>query len=299
MKRRSLFALIFTGLALIGFVGYETHLVRQQEGQLRTLRQRAAQLAGEPSALQRERDTLAHDLSEAERQLAALPPLRSAGLEIPPERRSEMKAWLARMKRLRQLFVDRPDQRIPEMQFLSEQDWLRVAKNLRFDSDEDSRRAFAAIRDAAAANFKPQLTSALRKFAQNPPNDTTTILALQPFSDPPIDSILLERYELSKTTESTPRWRVQTKAPLDADYDSRSYVDAYVDHRGYGGGSLGAPWAWIPDFEEHITRAYKAYAAANKGTSAPSLAEALPYFKPPLTPPLVEKLLKAEREQKR
>ena len=299
MNPRHVFSLAAAFLALLGFAGYETSVALQQRGQLAALRQRAAQLAAESATVRRERDADANDLAEAERQLAALPPLRDDALNVSPQRRTEIKAWLARVRQLRRLFDERPDQRIPEMQFITDQDWLRVSKNIEFDTDEGRRKALAAARDAAAARFLPQLSSALRKFAKTPLTDPTSVFALTPFCEPPIDSSLLERYELGKTTETPPRWQVQTKAPLDPDYDSRHHVNVYVDGRGYGSGSLGAPWAWIPDFREQSSLAYKAYAEANKGTSAPSLAEALPYFNPPLSPALAEKLLKAERDRQK
>ena len=289
-------------LALLACVGYEFRVAQNQEEQLAVLRRRVAQLSVESSALRRECDIVARDLADAERQLAALPPPPTAGSEASPERRAEMSAWLARVKQLRHLFDEHPDQRIPEMQFLTDQDWLRVAKRIDLDADDGVRKALAAVRDAAATHFTPQLSSALRKFRESSPGDTPlSIAALAPFFDAPPDSAMLQRYELLKVTESydpAPRWRVQTKAPIDADYDSRSYVDAYVDGRGYGGGSLGAPWAWVPNLREQTETAYKAYAAANKGTSAAGLADVLPYFNPPLSPALAEKLLKAERAQK-
>ncbi len=299
MTRRSLLAFTLTASALVGVVGYETYLAQQQDEPLRVLRRQAPLLARETSALLRERDTLARDLAEAERQLAALPPLRPAAPEVSPERHSEMKAWLARVKRLHRLFDERPDQRIPEMQFLTEEDWLRVAKDIQFDSDETTRHALAALRTAAAEKFTPQLTAALRNFAKNPPENPPTILALERFADPPIDPGLLVRYELSKTTETPPRWKVQTKAPVDADYDTRHYVDVYVDGRSNGRGSMNAPTAWIPDFQQQAMRAYQAYAKANNGASPQGLTEVLPYFNPPLSFAHAEKLIKAEREQKR
>lgn len=299
MNRRRIFALGAAFLALLGLAGYETSVVLQQRDQLERLRKRAGQLAVESATLRRARDADAKDLAEAERQLADLPQPRAGDANVSLEHRTEIKAWLTRVKQLRQLFDERPDQRIPEMQFLTDQDWLRVAKNNELDSDEGRRKAFAAARDAAATRFLPQLSSALRKLARTPPSDTTTIFALTSFCDPPIQSSLLERYELGKTAETPPRWQVQTKAPLDPDYDSRHHVNVYVDGRGYGSGSLGAPSAWIPDFREQSMRAYRAYTDANKGTSAPGLAEALPYFNPPLPPALAEKLLKAERERQR
>ena len=299
MTRRSLLVLSLAASALVGVVGYETRLAQRQDEPLRTLRRQVAELTRETSALQRERDTLARDLAEAERQLAALPPLRPAAPGVSPERHAEMKAWLARVKHLHRLFDERPAQRIPEMQFLTEEDWLRVAKDIQFDSDEETRRALAALRTAATERFKPRLMSALRSFAKTPPENPTTILALQPFADPPIDPGLLARYELSRTTETPPRWKVQTKAPVDADYDTRDTVEVYVDGRVSSSSSMAAPTAWIPDFQQQTMRAYQAYAKANKGTSAQGLAEVLPYFNPPLDPALAEKLLKADRARPR
>lgn len=299
MNRRRWLTFAAGFLALLGFSGYEAVTVRQQAEQLTALRQRATQLAAESAARRHEHDVTAQELAEAERQLAALPPLPAGAGNIPPERRAEMKAWLARVKHLRRLFDEQPGQRIPEMQFLTDQDWLRVAKAADIDSDEGRRKALAAVRDAAVARFIPQLSAALRKFAKASPGEAATIFALAPFCDPLIDPSLLERYEISKTTERVPQWHVQTKAPLDADYDSRHVVNVYVDGRGYGSGTSPAPSAWIPDFREQTMRAYKAYTEANKGTSPPGLAEALPYFNPPLAPALAEKLLKAERERQK
>jgi len=297
MIRRSVFTLTLAASALVGVVAYETHLAHQQDEPLRALRRQAAHRARETSALQRERDTLARDLAEAERQLAALPPLRPAAPGVSPERQSEMKAWLARVKRLHVLFDERADQRIPEMQFLTEEDWLRVAKDIQFDSDEATRRALAALRAAAVEKFKPQLTSALRSFAKTPPENVTTILALQPFADPPIDPALLVRYELFQTTQTPPRWKVQTKAPIDADHDTRHVIDVYVDGRGYGGSAATGPTAWIPDFQQKATQARQAFTKAHNGTLPQSLTEVLPYFNPPLDPALADKLRQAERDR--
>lgn len=303
MKTMTFFALSAAIFTLLGYLGYEIHVGAQQTEQLTDLRRRAAQLATASSALQRNRDALAHDLAEAERQLAALPPARATTPADSPEGRATTGAWLARVKQMRRLFDEHPEQRIPEMQFLTDQDWLRVAKRIDLAGEDGTRKAFAAIRDTAAEHFTPQLSAALKKFRAAPPGDLApSVAALAPFFDPAPDPAMLGRYELVKVTESydpAPRWRVQTKAPIDEDYDSRHYVDVYVDGRGNGGGSLGAPWAWVPDLREQTESAYKAYAAANQGTSGSSLADVLPYFNPPLPRVLAEKLLKAERDQKR
>ena len=292
-------------LGSIGFLGYTTSVAHRQEQQLQTLHQRSSQLQNELISTRREHDAVAREVQEAERQLASIPtPATTAGaVEIAAERRAEMANWLKRVKRLKQLFDERPDQRVPEMKYLTDQDWLKVAKRVDLEAENGERKAFAAIRDAAAGHFTPQLSEALRKFATSSGDSAPPPMSVfARFLDPTADPEMLDRYEIIKTTEpyeKAQRWRVQTKAAIDADYDSRHYVDAYVDGRGHGGGSTGAPWAWIPDFRSQTERAHRAFTAANKGTSATGLADVLPYFNPPLSPALIEKLIKAEREQKR
>jgi hypothetical protein len=299
MKPVSFLAYAAVFLALLGLAGHEALTVRQQSRQLVTLRERAAQLAAEEAALRRQHEAEVADLAAAERQLAALPPARADAPGDTAERRKVISAWLARVKKLRRWFDEHADQRIPEMRFLTDEDWLRVTQHTDLESDEERRAALAAIRNAAERRFLPQLSAALGKLVSAAPPPATTVAALRPFFDPPIEATILDRYELALTTEGRPQWRVQTKAPLDPEHDLRSYATAQTDGLGYVSGSTPPPWAWTPGLREQTKRAYDAYYRANKGTSPPRVAEALPFFDPPLAPAVAEKLLKAERDRQR
>jgi hypothetical protein len=299
MKRTQLWILLTVALGLAGIVGYEARLSARQRDQLTALRQTAAQLASEATRLRQSRDATARELEAAERQLAALPAVARTSPDLTPARRAEMTAWLGRVKELRRLFEANPSQQIPEMRFLTDQDWLRAAKNARLDSDDERRRALAAVRSAAVGNFMPQLSAALRKFVKASPGDAPTMGALAAFLDSPADTSLVDRYAVDKTGGAAPQWRVQQKLAIDPDYDGRHYVSAYADGRGYGSGTTGAPAAWIDNFRAQSDAAYKAYLQLNKGLVPKGLADVLPYFDPPLEPALAEKLLKAERAQAR
>ncbi len=305
MTRPTVYGFVAAFIVLAGLARYEMQVASRQNQALVALRQRAAQLAAESASLRRERDATAQDLAAAEQQLAAVSKPRPDDPTFPPERRNEMKAWLSRVKNLHQLFDARPDQRIPEMQFLTDQDWLRVAKNARFDTEDDARRALAAMRDAAISHFTPQLSAALRKLIKSPGIDgLLNIYVLAPLLERPGDAPLLERYELVKGLPDGLRlggevtWTVQTKAPVDAGYDSRVYVSA-SDSGSFGFSSAGAPAAWIPNFGERLTRATKDYTAARNGSTPVGLADILPFFNPPLDPAVAQNLLKTERERKR
>lgn len=299
MKRRPILMLSVVALALLGIAGYETTQMLRQREQLAELRQQAAQLTAETAALRRAREAEAKSLAEAERQLAALPTTREGDPTLTPERRTEIKAWLGRVKQLRRLFDGRPEQRIPEMKLLTEQDWLQVTKNSELDSEEGRRKAFAAARDAAISQFTPQLKVALLAFAKTATGEAVPpIFALGPFFEKPVDASMLERYELRKAAPAGLRgsveWSAQNKAPIDPDYDSKFGVSA-SDSGSSGGSGTWAPIAWIPDFGERLSRAAKEMAAAGKRPSSGGLGEVLPFFNPPLDPAVAEKILKAER----
>jgi hypothetical protein len=205
------------------------------------------------------------------------------------------------VKQLRRLFDERSDQRIPELQFLTDQDWLRVAKNVNFDSEESTRRALAAARDTAVNHFTQRLSEGLRKFAKAPNLDgSASILALMGFLTPPIDVAILDRYELSKISSTRlggkVEWIVQNKAPIDVDYDSRVRISA-SEVGSYASSSTPGVLGWIPDFQERMMSAAKDYTAERKAPPA-DLTDILPYFRPPLDPITAEKALKAMRDRK-
>ena len=288
-------------LGLAGIAGYEAHVAAGQREQLAALRETAGQLAAEFARLRGTHEITLRDLHAAEGQLATLSSVAGKSSEPSSARRTEMKGWLARVKEMRRLFDEYPGQQIPEMRFLTDQDWLRVAKHARFDSDDERRRAFAAVRNAAIRRFMPRLSTALRKFVQSSPAGAPTLAALLPLFEPPVESSLLDRYALDQTNDrrNAPQWRLQQKTAADPDHDDRHYVSVYADGRGYGSGSASAPGAWIENFGEQQAAAYKAYRAANKGAVPGGFAEVLPYFNPPLNPILAEKMIKAERARSR
>lgn len=303
MTRARVYFLGTTFLALAGIAGYEARIAGRQERELATLRRRTAQLTADAVWLRRQRDATASDLAEAERQLAELPPLRPADPSVSAQRRNEMKTWLGRVKQLRRLFEERPNQRIPELQFLTDQDWLRIAKNVNFDSEDGTRRALAAARNTAISNFTQRLSDGLRKLAKSPNADSSaTIRDLMPFLAQPVEATLLDRYELSKTSSTRlggrTEWIVQNKAPIDEDYDGRVKINA-SESGSFGSSSMPGVLGWIPDFQERMMQAVKDYSAAKNGSAPPEIADVIPYFKPPLDPATAGKAIRAMLEKQK
>jgi hypothetical protein len=303
MNRRRLVStrtLVVVAVSIAAVAGtiYEARVATRQREQLQALQNRSAQWEQQTAALRRERDDTLKELKIAERQLAELSPTTGISQSSAERaRETEIKAWLARVKQLKRLFAENPARQIPEMQLLTDDDWLRVAKQAELDSDMTMRKALATVRDAAKAKLVRMMAQALGKFTKVANNQlplTTTELA--PYFDPPIDSTMLQRYAMVRTGSAATAdgYRaIQEKTPIDEDYDNGYQVGANGSY-----GSMPPPFAWIENFQTLEQHAYKAYADANKGASPAKISQLIPYFDPPLAPATAEKLIKAESERK-
>jgi hypothetical protein len=295
--RRSLFALSLVLLLLAGGVFQLHRVTARQHAEANALAQRHASLETELAALLHAQQAGQRDLEAASHQLAQLPPPATG-----PERARELEVqtWLGRTKRLRQLFVDRPGQAIPELRLLTDAEWLRLGRKARFDTEAEIRQALAAARDIASGKIAARFSSAVSKYMNNSNGEQpASILALLPYFDSPPDLAMVQRFEVAPlegrmNRNGSAAWQVQEATPIDADYDSRNFLLSTS-----GAGRMGAPAAWIPHFAERSTLANAAYAAANNGTSPQSFADTAPFFKPPLDPALVQKMVEAERARKK
>lgn len=147
-----------------------------------------------------------------------------------------------------------PDKRIPELQFLSESDWLTAAKEARFETDADIRQSLSRLRSLAKGKFGMLATHALDKFIQaNDGQLPSDPLQLKPYFEVPVDDETLQRYRMlhtgsAKDLPEGTTWTISEKAPVDRDYDSHLYIgpNGRSGSWGTGRGSTGDPdetWA--------------------------------------------------------
>jgi RNA polymerase sigma factor (sigma-70 family) len=153
----------------------------------------------------------------------------------------EMNSWLGRVKELKQKLDERPDQKIPELQFLTPRDWLLVAMDARLDTDTGTRRAFARLRTSAKQAFAPSLRKALNAYAQfNAGQFPADVSELKPYFAHPVDDVLVSRYEIVKPDTSSDSSQVQSvteKAAVDKDFDSLMSVGLNGMSMNLNGGS--------------------------------------------------------------
>jgi hypothetical protein len=150
----------------------------------------------------------------------------------------QMELRRARLGGLRQWLGDRPEEQIPELQFLSEESWIRSADWERV-TDEEFRGWISAQRSNAEAKFARMTQKALKGFAQE--HDSrfpTDVSQLKGYYEMPIDDAILQRWEvvpakslIKSLAEGGGDWVITQKTPVNKKFDSRRGI-SLTDCRG-------------------------------------------------------------------
>jgi hypothetical protein len=192
-----------------------------------------------------------------------------------------MKSWLAREDQLKLVVEQNPDKKIPDLQLLSEQDWLDTAKDAKFDSTEQIRRTLANLRNSAANKFVMIASDAVKKYMKaNNEQFPTDLALLQPYFQTPISADILQRWEIVPQSAVPHQrmggdWVITVKAPIDREFD---YCYAV------GPGSYGSSSYQDVATDKAIQTmkpALDAYAADHNGSQAADPAQIQPYLTTP------------------
>jgi RNA polymerase sigma factor (sigma-70 family) len=305
--------LIVVTIAVVAGTGiYEAHQASRLRSQNELLQKQQAPLAEQIRQLQHERDGTKLQLAalqaeneqlKSNQNTAELLKLRGETTRLrnnandPAE--SAVKASLAKVNLLKQRLEQTPGAKIPEFQFLTEEDWLNAVKD-GLNTDEDYRQAFSALRNAAEQNFRPMIQSALRQYIQaNNGQFPTDLSQLQPYFNPPVDAAILQRWQILPAadfpnTSVGADWVVTQKAAVDDKYDECLVLGPD------GGGGFNS------GFEESLRTlvpALQAYSAANNGqtfslvnqTGLADLSPLKPYIQTPEQQAAVQKLLQLKK----
>jgi hypothetical protein len=149
----------------------------------------------------------------------------------------------AKADRIAQYLEQMPDKKIPELQFLDENDWLNATKSAKFDTDADVRKTLSHLRSIAKNNLPmgrslysfvhanngqlPTDMSQLKPYFIQAVTDSSSYHwrgAQSPQDDAMVDSILA-RYKVLRGGNANDypadTWFIAEKAPVDRDYDTR------------------------------------------------------------------------------
>ena len=223
----------------------QTQLAEQD----RALRQQAGRLA----ELQKENERLAHLMAEANssrslpyeqfhellrlrsqvgllnRDVQELTQLRTANsLTESNGLAATARVWSERANQLKQWLETNPAGKIPELQFLTDQDWIEAVHPLTLSSDEEYRRAMSTVRANAELRVLDILHGALRQYGQaNNGQFPQELSQLSPFVRSPVDDSILNRYEIVRADSLVSElqrgddWVITQKAPVDKVWDAR------------------------------------------------------------------------------
>ncbi len=215
-------------------------------------------------------------------QPAAVPPTSSPEAEDPLF--ASLRLLFVRMEKLKDAFDQMPEQRIPEMAFLRESDWLEVVRQSKLDDVSSFQRALASVRTTAKSRALSRIMAAYRLYTEKTggvaPAD---IKQLASRFKPPLDLDLLQRYELvaEGRLDALPRRSVLLREKrsmlVDPEFDSLWEMTAE------GGEAMpardNAPRPFPDGYQDVLNAAARAH-FAQKGRPG-TLNEYLPYVPDP------------------
>jgi RNA polymerase sigma factor (sigma-70 family) len=178
------------------------------------------------------------------------------------------KGVAAKVKQMKQWLEQNPNDKIPELQYLTTQEWLRGANYTRdLKTDDDFDRALSQLRRDAKRTFANSIGQALANYiAVNNGQLPGDISQLESYFNPPIDGTMLQRYQLLQTgnLNDIPNNEplIAEKAPVDDQYDTLFKISA----TGYSYQGTGTSWvngSGKGDFGTNITAKIKPFERRN------------------------------------
>ena len=219
----------------------------QQRGpvleQLRQLRRGLDATTNQLTAAREDNDRLRADVADLPKLRGEVTQLRNDVMELARLRTGEsatntanatsslpaaIEDWrLPILDQLRQLIDQMPERKIPEMRFLTDEDWLFVAQSagaVGLDTDDQVRDALSRLRTAAKWHFVSMMWQALEGYTKASGGQLPAALSqLQAYFPSPVDDSILQRYQILQTgnvSDLAPDqpWAAE-KAPVDEGHD--------------------------------------------------------------------------------
>ena len=196
-------------------------------------------------------------------------------------------SWKQRVDQLRARLDQTPESKIPELQLLSEEDWLNAARG-KLENDTDYRKALSILRGDGEDKFAPTLQKALKDYMKQNGNAVPTELSqLKPFLPPNTDDALLERWEIAPASTIK-----SLGLGGDVLITERAAVDDVFDRRhGIGPYGLGTTDFLSSETRLIIEPLWKAFTADHNGHDPDEIAQLMPYATSPEQQAAVQKLL--------
>lgn len=272
--------LVAAAVVLVASIVYEVHLLGTGRSQLGELEQAIAAQQLQAQQLQGERDRAAALLAKEREDLDAERAIANERAVVE----ADLEAWLERVNQLKGYLEKNPEKRIPEMRFLTSADWLSATLNNKLQSENRVRAALCSLRQVA--KMKPEIFTnfikALEAYRKDHDGASPTATALlRPYLHPLLDDDILQRYDCVPedpspqtriaTANSSPRYVLLEKPPVDPDYDSQCK---------YSEQSMGCQL--VSHLGDQLKEAFKAFMQANPGQAPTDFEQLRPYLIAPI-----------------
>jgi RNA polymerase sigma factor (sigma-70 family) len=303
-------SLVTATVAVLAGVGiYQARLANNFRQQARSLQVEQVSLAGKIADMTRTSDdarqqvaSLLDENDRLKRNTTELPRLRSelAQLKNDSQELAKLKlalagdqtlmgatSWKDRVNRLKQRLEETPEAKIPELQFLTETDWLSAAKG-ELESDADYRRALSSLRSTgenkAATTIKKALTNYMRDNNKQLPTD---LAQMRPYFETPLDDAILQRWEVApaSTVKSLGLGGdviITQRAPVDDVFDTRYGIGPF------GSGSTDFLSREVAPVMDPV---WEAFRNKHNGEWPDDVAQLKPYVTTPEQQVALEKLM--------
>jgi hypothetical protein len=198
-----------------------------------------------------------------------------------------VKTLAEKVNKLKKRLEETPNSKIPELQFVTDQDWINAA-NGRLDNDASYRRALSTLRKAGEGKFATMLNRAVIGYMKNNGGQMPTDLAqLQPYFDSPVDDAILQRWEIAPANKVRGLMLggnsiITQKAPVDDIFDTLY---------GIGPSGFGTADFLNTEFGNTLEPVNEAYMAAHNGQTGATSVQLLPYATTPEQQAAVQKLI--------
>jgi RNA polymerase sigma factor (sigma-70 family) len=295
-------ALIAATIAAVGTGIYEGRQVSSLRTQVQTLQQQQMPLAEQIRELQRARDEATNRLAMSQQENAQLKQntaellklrgemARLKAAAVQPDNDSTKTAaqsWLSRVGQLKQRLAQDPTAKIPELRFVTEQDWLNAARE-ELHTEADYRRALSTLRSAGESQVASMLKKGLTGYMRDNSGQMPTDFAqLQPYFDSPVEDAILQRWEIAPaaTVESLGMGGdviITQKAPVDDVFDTRY---------GIGPNGSGSTEFLSQEIAPTMNPVWEAFRAAHNGQWPDDTSQLLPYATTPEQQAALQKLM--------
>ena len=170
-------------------------------------------LRAELSAIKIERNNFKSQLGDSEKKLAKL---RQPKVAVDGESyqessiltyehiATELESWVGRTDRLLEYLLSRDNLQIPEMQFLTENDWMIAVKNIELKTEADFRRALSQLRRKAKGHMAGKLQASLKSYiiehSGEPLSDPQKLID---FVEDPIEKEVFRRFEIDSSDDDS------------------------------------------------------------------------------------------------